>query len=166
MCRELSQDNWYERITLEAPELKALQEAREKIAGRGYAVTPARMVAELTFGFWVRLTASVYEKTIWVKHLHKIFPIRLPRKQLFQRLDTIKQLRNRIAHHERIVGRRDLPKEYEDTLEAIKWMSPVMENWVRGTNCFPQRWSKKFKVHKQKITAISALSAPDAEPIK
>lgn len=166
MSRELSQDNWYERITLEAPELKALQEAREKIVGRGYTVTPARIVAELTFGFWVRLTASLYEKTVWVKHLHKIFPIRLRRKFLFQRLDAIKRLRNRIAHHERIVGRRDLPKAYEETLEAIQWISPVMENWVRNTNCFPQRWAKKFKVDRQKIAPTTALSVTDPEPMK
>ena len=164
MSRELGKDNWYEQIALEPPELKSLQEAREKIAGRGYNITPAHMVAELTFGFWVRLTASVYEKTIWVKHLYKIFPVRLKRKQLFQRLDTIKQLRNRIAHHERIVGRRDLPKEYEDTLEAIKWMSPVMETWVRGTNCFPQRWAKKFKLDKQKVAPAVLLPVARAEP--
>ncbi len=149
MTRELGKDNWYEHIVLEPPELASLQEAREKITRKHYKITPPRMVAELTFGFWVRLTASVYEKTIWVKHLHKMFPIRLPRKQLFQRLDAIKQLRNRIAHHEQIIARRDLPKEYGDTLEAIKWMSPVMETWVRSTNCFPQRWAKKFKLGKR-----------------
>ena len=163
MTRELGKDNWYEQIVLEPPELKSLQEAREKITGRGYKITPPRMVAELTFGFWVRLTASAYEKTIWVKHLHKIFPIRLPRKQLFQRLDAIKQLRNRIAHHEQIIARRDLPKEYENTLEAIKWMSPVMETWVRSTNCFPQRWAKKFKLDKRKVTGAVALPVTKSE---
>src|SRR5271166_4021124 len=110
MVKETGKDNWYEQIALEQPELDALQEAREKIASRGKAITPGRMVAELTFGFWVRLTASIYEKSIWVKHLHKIFPIRLDRRRLFERLDSTKQLRNRIAHQERIIGRRDLLK--------------------------------------------------------
>ncbi|MGO9168904.1 MAG: hypothetical protein ACLP56_18710 [Candidatus Sulfotelmatobacter sp.] len=84
LTKELAKDDWYEHIVLERPELDSLQEAKDKITERGRKIAPGRIVAELTFGFWVRLTASVYEKTMWVPYLHKIFPIRLRRKDLFE----------------------------------------------------------------------------------
>jgi hypothetical protein len=164
MRKELGAENWYDKITLERAELQSIQEAKDKIDNRDQTVTPSRVIAELTFGFWVRLTASVYEKSIWVPSLHKVFPIKLNRKDLYQRLADIKYLRNRIAHHERIIEKRDLPTEYANLLEAIRWLSPDMEAWVKATNCFEERWAKKMIVPKPKpqlpIAAAAAVAVP------
>ena len=78
----------------------------------------------------------------------KVFPIKLNRKDLYQRLADIKYLRNRIAHHERIMGR--MCQQYANLLEAIRWLSPDMEAWVKATNCFEERWAKKMIVPKPK----------------
>jgi hypothetical protein len=168
--KQIGHDNWYEHIPLEQPELNSLQEAREKITGRGYAITAPRMIAELTFGFWVRLVAATYEKTLWVPHLHRIFPIRMSRRTLYVRLDKIKKFRNRIAHHERIIRTgEDLPTIYEEIMQALGWLSPVMQAWVRSTNCFTQRWERKVKVKNPldapaPIEKAAAIEAPHEQP--
>lgn len=99
--------NWYEYSPLRYREIETVREAKANIVRWSRAITPGRVVAELTFGFWIRLISRDYEKSLWVPHLYKAFPhLRKPdREAVFERFDSIKTLRNRIAHHEIIVSR-------------------------------------------------------------
>jgi hypothetical protein len=98
-------------------------------------LTPGKVVAELTFGFWVRLTSAKYEKTIWVKHVYKSFPgLHKPnRPVVFDRIDKIRDLRNRVAHHERIIN-RNLQQDYKEVVEALGWICPITASWVNAHN--------------------------------
>jgi len=118
---------------------------KTKITEKTHDVTPGRVIAELTFAFWVKLTSGTYEKSLWVKYLHRIFPIRLKRTVLHDRLKQLKTLRNRIAHHEKIIGsRRNVRQDYADLLETIGWISNDVRAWVKSTNCFEERAAKKL----------------------
>lgn len=141
---QLGTPEWYDKIPLEDPEREAIQEAKDSILEKAQPVTPGRIVAELTFGFWVKLFSGAYEKQLWVKYLYRIFPITLKRTVLHSRLIQLKTLRNRIAHHERILGKRDLRQDYADLLETIGWISKDIEAWVKSTNCFEERAAKKL----------------------
>jgi hypothetical protein len=66
--------NWYDFSLLRTREYESVKEAKANILRRSAAITPGRVVAELTFGFWTRLVSAEYEKTLWVPHLHKAFP--------------------------------------------------------------------------------------------
>ncbi len=131
---------WYDSIGLDQKESQSVLDAKNNIQRWGKQVVPARVVAELTFGFWVRLFSPGYEKRLWVPHLYKAFP-HLPkpaRSRIFDRMEKIRKLRNRIAHHEPIIG-RPLRREYDDILEAIGWICPVTERWIQSTNTFVVR---------------------------
>ncbi len=141
--RDLGRDDWYDFVELEEAQLQSIQTAKDSILNWGKAVTPGRVVAELTLGFWVQLTSGKYEKTLWVKHLYRAFPIKLNRKDLFKRSDSIKKLRNRIAHHEPVLF-RDLKRDYAGIIEAIKWICPATSECVERTNCFEERFSAPF----------------------
>ena len=118
------------------------------------------MVAELTFGFWVKLTSHRYEGRLWFPHLHQIVPATVRRKNLHGRLMAFKTLRNRIAHHERIVGRaRALPAEYQNIMEVIGWLSPQIQSWVKHKNCFTERYSKPLKKTR---AVVMPTAKPDA----
>lgn len=130
--------DWYEHVQLKEPESEALQFAKETVVRRRKPLSASRIVAQLNFGFWVRLTSGDYEKALWVPHLYKIFPTKTKRTKLCNRLNKIKDLRNKIAHHERIID-RDLGRDYEQILEAIAWVCPLTSAWVNGSNRF-----KKF----------------------
>jgi len=140
------QPDWYDTIGLNDSEIDAIYDAKKKIQEWGEPITPSRVVAELNFGFWVRLTGWPYEKTLWVPYLHKVFPIKLKRTAIHNRLLDLKSLRNRIAHHQRIIGgKRDLFRDYENLIETINWLDGDMASWVKATNCFHHRAAKKLR---------------------
>ena len=68
----------------------------------GKRYTHDRLVAELSFGFWTYMLAPV-QFAAGGQGLHKIFRFRpkgTTQKLIFNELDEIRILRNRIAHHE------------------------------------------------------------------
>ncbi|WP_146033560.1 Abi family protein [Xanthomonas oryzae] len=71
---------------------------------KGKVLPPGKVIAELTFGFWLQLTDPELEHKLWVPYLHKAFaPRKAPKRAVFnQQLDKLRQLRNRVAHHEPI----------------------------------------------------------------
>jgi len=83
--------------------LKAQRDAA-KHWPKGKALPPGKVIAELTFGFWLQLTDSKLEHKLWVPCLHKAFaPRKAPKRATFnQQLEKLRQLRNRVAHHEPI----------------------------------------------------------------
>jgi hypothetical protein len=133
---------------------EAIDDAAKKIREREVAIVPGRMVAELSFSFWVRLTHSRYEDSLWFKHLFRIFPMAVRRKLVHERLINLKTLRNRIAHHERIIYKRKVDQDYADLLETIGWISPRVRAWVEATNCFPRRYASRIP-QKPKLIAIA-----------
>ena len=95
-----------------------LADAKTEAARTGQAPGPPRIVAGLSFGFWISLLGSGgrldptgrkanYEMTLWRPALRRTFPHRSPltRKQAHRPLNGLRKLRNRIAHHEPIFAR-------------------------------------------------------------
>jgi hypothetical protein len=99
-----------------------------------------------------------------VPYLYKVFPAKLKRKAIHDRLLDLKSLRNRIAHHQRIIGgKRDLNLDYENLLEAISWFDVDIANWVKATNCFPQRSTKKLRKPTASAQPAVAVAVPVPE---
>lgn len=162
MSDRLGTDQWYDRFAFGNSERAGLDDAKETLRGKGQPTTPGRVVSELTFGFWVKLTGRIYEAELWAPHLNRIFPIRVNRAVVHERLVQLKTLRNRIAHHERIIGRtRTLPTEYADTIEAIRWINPTVADWVDSHNNFKEEYAKRFpKKRPQPAPAVAVDPAP------
>src|ERR1035438_9563708 len=134
LSEQLGGPKWYETSIFAESEREALEDAKKKVLDRPAALTPSRVIAELTFAFWGRLFSDSYDKTLWVPHLRKIFPLKLQdRRSLTRgRLMELKTLRNRIAHHERLLcGRQHVMQDYADILETIGWINPTVRFWVR-----------------------------------
>jgi len=148
---------WFYKVGLEGPQSEKVSKAEFEISNDCRTVTPSAIVAELNLGFWTSLISTRYEKVLWVPHLHKAFPfavvekrerdgsmssVKLTRAEIFEQLERIRTLWNRIAHHEPIL-KLGLDGLYSQTLNALKWICPVSAEWVRATNCFPQRFHEK-----------------------
>ena len=85
----------------------ARHETRVKNRQKSIQVTSGQVVAQLTMYFWKRLFSDDYETSLWKRSLRQIFPNkRLDRTDVSDRLETIYQARNRVAHHEPIYGDR------------------------------------------------------------
>lgn len=98
------------RNLLSAGEKRIRSQSRSKNRTGTPLPSSDKLVAELSFGFWSQLTDSRYEHCLWVPYLHKIFAAgSRPKRAVFnQQLEALRQLRNRIAHHEPIFHLGDL----------------------------------------------------------
>jgi hypothetical protein len=143
MSEALGSEEWWDRLPLHDEELNDVAAAKENIRCRQKDVRPGRIVAELSFGFWVKLIAKSYEKQLWVPFLASRFPAKLSRKALHDRLTSIKELRNRIAHHETLI-RRNVVQDYADLTECIGWLSPTLRRWVEHYTDFPVVYAKRI----------------------
>lgn len=77
------------------------------ISLRQIEVTDHQILTHLTFYFWKRLFSKHYEETLWKRSLMRIFPNKtIRRADVSHNLEIIYQTRNRLAHHEPVIGDR------------------------------------------------------------
>jgi hypothetical protein len=135
-------DTWYDCLPF--PWLQnedgVLRRAKEQILSRKKRIVPGRVIAELTFGFWCGITGKPYLNSLWIPHIHKAFPNkRLGRDVAHVRLNSIRILRNRIAHHECILH-LDLGEEYANILDTLDWICPITRSWIETHSSFSAIW--------------------------
>lgn len=86
---------------------------RGDLAKARYGTTSTgKVIPEVKFVFWQRLFTSRYDNAIWNHQLMAVLPganaaagVPAVRTRVFNDLDRIRLLRNRIAHHEPIIAR-------------------------------------------------------------
>ena len=124
-------DAWYDsgRAGLDNGALERVQSARNVVARDGHGDDPYRIVAALSFGFWVALMGpggrsagsrkASYEMTLWRPALRRAFAHcdTLARRQARRPLYQLRALRNRIAHHEPIFA-QDLVADHQRILDV------------------------------------------------
>lgn len=121
------------RIDLHGIAKGLLAEAAAKLSKRGKLAVPDAMVAELHFGFWVALLGKGrnYETTLWRPALRHAFPnYSGGRRDLHWRLDSMRFLRNRIAHAEPI-HRRHLDADHGTILDLLGCVSLPAREYVQ-----------------------------------
>jgi len=127
-------------------ERASIDSAVTTLVRRGTAEpTSDQVVAATSFGLWVGLTSPGvardrlydYETTLWQPRLQHAFPHRgnrRRRKYIHAKLDDIRVLRNRIAHHEPIY-RSPLGVLYDDILEIAAMIHPEAHEFIAGYSC-------------------------------
>lgn len=118
-----------------------IDKACAEMTRRGTDGSTGHVVAALPFGFWVGLLSAGgrcnYEMTLWRPGLRRAFPgYRGTRSALYLRLNTLRLLRNRIAHHEPIY-RRHLAADHDTIIELTTWISPGFTSWVAERSRVP-----------------------------
>lgn len=103
-------DDWYRArafTSLLAPERRQnIRDVRARLGAQRQEVRSGRVVAGLTFHFWVAMHENKYRDTIWTPFLRKLWPDGENIKHVHKDLLKIRDLRNRIAHHEPIFSQR------------------------------------------------------------
>ena len=130
---------------------KAKQEA-------GPGAPAGKVVAELSFGFWTALTSHQHNWSLWKPYVRLAFPnATVPRQNIHRRLETIRYLRNRIAHHEPILtSRSTMYAGYKDQRDITLQEIGECAEWVcRDT----ARWLEtQFRYH-QAAAILAHVSA-------
>ncbi len=121
--------------------------ARSELTKAGKPVTPSGIVSELTLGFWTGFFNKSQHRTGLAAHLAKSAFSRAPsNEQDVQKLEgrwrKIRELRNRVFHHDRIIHWKDLPSQHTQLLEAIFWLSSELHQVAVALDRFPQVWKQ------------------------
>lgn len=110
--------------------LADLHAVRKKATSSGHAI------AELKFVFWEKLFTSRHDDRIWNSQLKNVMPNLTPdrsiadhRSQIFDAVNVIRQLRNRIAHHEPIHS-RNLTRDFELIHQLISARCQISAQWM------------------------------------
>jgi hypothetical protein len=121
--------------TLQPGGIKQVITAVERLE-RGTQITRARVVAGVPFGFWAGLFGRPYDE-LWRERLHKAFPHGPGRrKDLPPRMLRIRLFRNRLAHHDSILG-QDVSVIHEDMLTIAEWIDPAARGWLEEHSSVP-----------------------------
>jgi hypothetical protein len=103
----------------------------------GPGMTAGHVVAQLTFGFWVSLLTNRYHSRLWVPTVSAAFPYWVLRRgDLHFRLETLRKVRNRLAHHEKMFN-RDLLRDHQDILDILAAIEPAVSDWVAQDSRLP-----------------------------
>lgn len=152
-----------------------VKEAYDKIPKNGKPVTP-RVVAELSFGFWVELLNSDYDETIVVpmlgstmRNVQKSNPPNRKHGWLRARFGEIRDLRNRVTHHEPVYHLTNLQfvwqMAWQLASEITPWFTPVTKPACRFDQIRRDGWTchdtfirsmvrtQLFEIYKKKDSA-------------
>ena len=136
-------EDWYYEFS-NIPELsrlnKYIDQASKQIVNRNEQITPSKIVAELTLGFWVSLLNAEYERILW-KDLRRAFPYihkkERKRKNISAPLNRVRTFRNRVFHNEAICWNMKRVEEIHDELKTIlSWINKDLPEWLDKMNRF------------------------------
>lgn len=115
----------------------------DEIIAKSKQVNSSVIISNLSFGFWVSLLYPNYELSMWRQSLRNVFTEnqKITRKEIHQKLESIKQIRNRAAHHELIL-KFDLKLYHQTIYEILEHLSPELANWTSQLDRFPKIFSE------------------------
>jgi hypothetical protein len=129
-------EDWWDApsVGLAPEQRRQVQRAGAKLIRRRQPFTPGHVVAELSLGFWTGLLGrgNGYEHRYWIPTLrHSFPPYRGSRVDLHRRVENLRLLRNRIAHHEPIFARH-LAADHSSILILAEYLHPDVHDWIRS----------------------------------
>jgi hypothetical protein len=115
-----------------------IDDARRRARKAGAAETHDRVIAELMFGFWRYLLDARHQATLWAPALRHAFPHLRPRvrTEVYDRVERLHALRNRIAHHEPIHS-QPLAGRLDEVLTVAGCICPTTATWIWSTTRVP-----------------------------
>lgn len=149
MCLHFGRPDWWSATSLDLmfDQRDQLARAVDKLRRRRPGHLPGHVVAELTFGFWIGLLGKGrdYEKRLWTPALRRAFPnYRGSRGDLYAAFDSVRLLRNRIAHHEPVFG-RSLRDDHRAMLILAAYIDTDLGRYIAGSSRFHLVMSKRFE---------------------
>jgi len=107
--------------------------ARRRVLQRGKNVSESQTISELGFGFW-RFLITRRHTALW-PDIASAFPGAPDRRRetVEEPVARLHELRNRIAHHQRIWN-RDLAAHYADLLLVAGYLDADLPDWI-GRSC-------------------------------
>lgn len=131
-------DIWYEDDFLTKDSIEKVLQAKSLLIKRRERIDKEKIIAELSFGFWVNLFKKPYDKKLRINDIKTIFP-NLPNKEeklinreiLFNKLNHIRNFRNRVFHYEKVLNKDNYNNINEDIFEIIKYFDNELFTYTK-----------------------------------
>lgn len=108
------------------------------VRARQGVATVGKVIPELKFVFWQNMFTGRHDTRVWNMHLHRIMPhldktkaVSVNRKMIYDQVDRLRTLRNRIAHHEPIFT-RNLADDYIIMHKLVGYRCQYTAAWLDG----------------------------------
>ncbi|MBA0210814.1 hypothetical protein H0256_17840 [Pectobacterium brasiliense] len=109
------------------------------ISGRRNQPTTGKVIPELKFVFWQKMLTGRFDTRLWKNHILTAFPHAVAqglsaaqlRQNLYNDLETVRKLRNRIAHHEPIIN-RNLLDDFATIKRIIAYRCEHSVEWMQN----------------------------------
>ena len=118
-----------------------VSQAIELLKMKKERITKDKIIAELSFGFWVNLFKKPYEKRLRINDLRKVFP-NLPskkakftnRESIYRELNHIRNFRNRIFHHEKVLNKDGYHLIFNEIDEILNYFDEEVCSFAQRIN--------------------------------
>lgn len=122
-------------LSLPSPYPPVYNPRRDLERTRAKHSTTGKVIADLKFAFWEAMFTARHHNRLWKNQIHGLFPnaTEADAKKLRERirvdLDHIRNLRNRLAHHEPVIT-RNLADDLARMLELVELRSSETSIWL------------------------------------
>ena len=139
LCIIFNRTDWWSKAPLSANDQDQVNEAKEYLDKRKGAGQwrSGHVVAELRTSFWEGLLVNKYHASLWERGLKSSFPRYSGRRDdLRERMERLRLLRNRAAHHEPIFA-RDLNVDHQYMCDLAGFVEPDLQTWIESHSRLP-----------------------------
>ncbi|WGV28208.1 Abi family protein [Halotia branconii] len=158
-------EDWLDKIDsqiLQPEGIQSVKTAIKSLNKKNQSISTGNLISELNLGFWVSLSYARYEgkdklyprlfkDKEFLPHLPKS---RRTRSTLSRTFTSINQLRNQIFHHNPVWNKSNLREEYDNALEAIQWISPILYETTKHLSRFPDVYAQGRAFYVKILEAI------------
>ena len=135
-------ENWLEdKNFLTNDSLRKIEEAKKILYKRAELISKSKIIAELSFGFWVNLFKKPYEKKLRTKDIQKIFTNLPPKKEkminrevIYKELNHIRNFRNRVFHYEKVINKDNYNQIFDEIDEVLFYFDKELFDCVKKAN--------------------------------
>ncbi len=144
LTNHFKSSEWYDQVTkLPKWQSDQIETAKQKLRTNRKPVTHGRIVAELSFGFWTGFfNKANLSNGLGFMLSGKAFPHAQKSNREVRNLNTkwkrVRDLRNRVFHHDRIIHWEDLDDQHRNILEVTKWISPELAELSKTLDRYTQ----------------------------
>lgn len=135
-------ENWLEnKDFLTNDSLRKIEEAKKILYKRAEPISKSKIIAELSFGFWVNLFKKPYEMKLRTKDIQKIFTNLPPKKEkminrevIYKELNHIRNFRNRVFHYEKVINKDNYNQIFDEIDEVLFYFDKELFDCAKKAN--------------------------------
>lgn len=143
---------------------KTIEDARRLYRNRGEEASVDQIISSTHLGFWTTMLSPASRPILWVPlgftMLREMFPHAshgqggLEFSAYWDAYDSIRRLRNRVSHYEKLSDRRDLVEVHRRIYQCMGWINDDLPTVIASTDRFNEVHALGIEPYRRRITNL------------